>query len=133
MLLHGIWWLCVALLAGLWSLLAWGVRAVLAWDGWSQGGDWAKQVPQIELPAWLMELLGLQWIEWLRGLLLEWGPELQAWLASFSLGAWMEAAVGLVWGAGLLALLLLGAAGSGVIALVRRSRPSQASQTVAQG
>lgn len=126
MLLHGIWWLLVVLLAGLWSLLAWGVRAVLTWDGWAQGGDWTQQVPAIELPPWLMELLGLQWIDWLRQVLIEWGPELQAWLASLSLDGWMSLLLGLTWGFGLFLLLLLGLAGSGLIALVRRNLPAPA-------
>lgn len=123
MLVHGIWWLCVALLAGLWSLLAWAAHAVLGWDGWARGEDWAKQVPAIELPDWLMDMLGLQWVQWLRELLLEWGPELQAWVAGLPLGDWASLLLWVTWGLGLLGLLLLGLAGSGVIALVRRSLP----------
>jgi|GEM_PF-552693 len=122
--LHLLVWALVGLLAAGWSLLCWAAHAVIAWDGWRRGLDWAEQVPKIDLPPWLADWLGLQWVEWLREQLVEWGPELQAWLSGLpDLSGWASLLVWSVWGLGLFFLMLGGAGVSGLIALVRRSSP----------
>lgn len=124
MVWHGLAWLLVLVLWGGWSLACWAARAVIAWDGWQQGGDWAAHVPEIPLPEWLSAWLGLGWVQTLRDALREWGPELQAWLQSWpDLGSFASGLVWVVWGAGTVALGLTGLAISALIALVRRSRP----------
>jgi hypothetical protein len=120
---HGLWWGLMALLALLWTGAVSLLRAVIGWDGWQRGGDWAQTLPQLELPPWMVELLGLQWVNWTRELLADWAPQIQAWVAGMPLADWAGLGLNLAWGAGLFLLLLLGGAGSGVIALVRRNRP----------
>lgn len=87
----------------LWTLLAWGVAGVLAWlpalaeaaGGVSLPVNSALSlVPQAVLDAWL---------PWLK--------QLGSWLASYFplLLNWAGYAVWLLWGLGMLALMLLGA------------------------
>ena len=124
MLFHLLAWLTVLLLFALWSGLCAVAHAVLTWEGWRGSIDWQLALPKFELPDWLAQWLGLDWVESLRAWLVEIGPSLHAWLTGLpDLGAWLGTAVWIVWGAGSLLLLLLGGAASGLIALVRRSSP----------
>ena len=123
MWVHGLWWALMALGALVWTGLVSLARAVIGWSGWQQGGDWASQLPQLELPAWMVELLGLQWVDWVRGVLQHWGPELHGWIAGLDVVSWVGTGLTVVWVLGLAALLLIGVVGSGVVVLVRRSAP----------
>lgn len=120
---HLLAWAVVVVLAGLWSLLCWVGHAVLTWDGWAKGLDWATAVPELTLPPWLEEMLGLQWVNWARELLISWGPSVHGAMSSLpDLSGWAGGLVWITWGIGTALLLLLGAAASVVIALVRRKR-----------
>jgi hypothetical protein len=124
MIWHLLAWAGVLFLWGLWSALCWLGHAVLVWDGWKRGADWTAHVPEIPVPDWLADLLGLSWVQALREALIDWGPELQAWLQSLpDLGAMATGAVWALWAVGTVLLVLAGLAVSGLIALIRRSSP----------
>jgi hypothetical protein len=123
---HALAWFFVVVLGGMWSLFCWAAHAVLTWNGWSRGLDWAKHVPEIDLPAWLVKVLGLDWVEWLQAMLADWGPELQRWLSGLpDLSGWMSTAVWLIWFIGVFLLALAGLVASALIALARRSSAPQ--------
>lgn len=120
MVWHGLIWALVALAAGLWSLLCWGLHALLGWDGWRKGLDW-EQLPRLELPDWIAEWLGLDWLPLLREWLVSLGPQLQAWLEMLPpLGDWAAALALLVWALGLLAFIGGGALASLALHWMRR-------------
>lgn len=123
MWMHGLWWALLVLVGLVWTGLVSLARAVVGWSGWQQGGDWASQLPQLELPPWMVELLGLQWVDWMRALLQDWGPQLQAWLQGVDLAGWAGTGLTVVWVLGLAALLLLGALGSLALVLLRQGAP----------
>ncbi|MEX3174466.1 hypothetical protein AB4M04_20550 [Serratia quinivorans] len=111
-------WSVAVLLAvmALWTLLAWGVSGVLGWlpalTGLAQSGS-AQLAPQL---TGLLSLVPQALLDtWLPQALLDtWLPQLQQlgnWLAgSFPLLlTWAKYAVWLIWGLGMLAILVLGA------------------------
>lgn len=117
----GVWGL-VGLGLALWSLLCWASHAVLSWDGWARGLDWATQAPAIELPAWVAGLFGLEWVQWLQAALVDMGPTLRAWLADLpAMGGFVTLAAWVVWALGTALLLGLGVLGSTAVALARRA------------
>lgn len=126
MIWHAINWGLLLSLLGLWSLGCWMAGSVLSWEGWSQGLDWAAEVARMEMPAWLSRWLGLEWIGWLRELLVEFGPAIRDFFTGLpGLGSWLTLALWIVWGLGAAALLAVGALISLVIALMRRPQNSR--------
>ncbi len=122
MLWHGVAWALVALGLAMWSLACWGLHALLGWDGWRQGLDW-DQLPRLELPAWMAEWLGLDWLVPLRDWLVSVGPVLQDGLEALPpLGDWAVPLLQVLWGLGALALLSLGGFASLVVHWARRSQ-----------
>lgn len=110
--MHIAIWICAALALGLWSLLAWGLAALLGMDTAWVGSlePLVKQVPYAEvidlwIPGW--EGLVLATLELTRTLL--------SWL-----GGAGAVVVWIVWGLG--AAVVLGVAGLGslAVALIRR-------------
>ncbi|WP_261092755.1 hypothetical protein [Serratia quinivorans] len=102
-------WSVAVLLAAmaLWTLLAWGVSGVLGWlpalTGLAQSGS-AQLAPQL---TGVLSLVP-------QALLDSWLPQLQQlgnWLAGTFplLLTWVKYAVWLIWGLGMLALVVLGA------------------------
>ena len=71
MLFHLLAWLTVLLLFALWSGLCAVAHAVLTWEGWRGSIDWQLALPKFELPDWLAQWLGLDWVEGLRAWLVE--------------------------------------------------------------
>lgn len=111
--MHIAIWLLIALGAGLWTLLAWGIAALLGMDP-----SWVEDlVPVVQsipyghvieqwIPGW--EALAISVLELTRALL--------GWAGSF--GAWV---VWGLWALGIGGLLLAGGLLSLVVALVRKS------------
>ncbi len=122
--MHIAIWIVAALLLALWSLLAWGVAAVLALDpAWV--GDLRPLIDQIPF-GHLLDI-------WLPG----WAGLLRALLdMTHALLGWLGSSAGwLVWGLWAVgSVLLLGTAAvcSAIVALVRRSS-APAPATVAAG
>ncbi|MFN7694610.1 MAG: hypothetical protein ACK5O3_11265 [Burkholderiales bacterium] len=119
---HLLAWFLVLLLGGFWSLLCWMAHAVLTWSGWTQGLDWAKHVPEVDLPPWMVQLFGLEWVEWMQAMLADWGPQIQSWLSGLpDLSGWIGGLIWVVWGVGAVVLVILGLIASGLIAVARRT------------
>lgn len=116
--MHIAIWIITALLIGLWSLLAYGVHALVGLGAGLAGmpADWLALVGQIPGTAWL-EI----WAPWWREALV---------FAVQSIGAllgWVGSAapviVWVLWGLGALALVLCAALLSGLVALARKAAP----------
>ncbi|MBH9554267.1 hypothetical protein [Inhella gelatinilytica] len=113
---HLLLWGVLAVLASLWSLLYLLLRSLVHWTGWKQGVEGVKQLPSLDLPPWLMEILGIGWIERFQAVLADWAPEFQAWVQSWpDVSAWLSAALVWGWGLGLGLLALAGLLGSVLI------------------
>jgi hypothetical protein len=122
-LLHLLVWVPLLTLLSLWSLGCWLAQGLLSWEGWRRAIDWTKELPPLDLPPWLSEWLGLDWLDWLRQQLVEWGPELQLWVAGLpDLGGWLAWLIGAVWVVGAVTLVLIGLVCSVAIAAIRRGR-----------
>ncbi len=122
---HFLVWIVAGLLAALWSLLCWTGHAVLSWQGWSQGLDWAAQVSRIEVPQSLADWLGSGGVETLRRLLIEVGPVIEgavSWLPDLS--GWITAIAWVMWSLGVLFLIVCAGFTSGLIALASRAAPA---------
>jgi hypothetical protein len=127
MLMHVLVWGLVLLLWGLWSLTCWLGHATLGWAAGQVAGGNLAELPPLTLPEPLAQLLGLEWLAWARELMVSWGPTLQGWLAAMpDLSGWVTVIAWLSWTLGSGALLLLGLAGSGTVALTRRYAPKLA-------
>lgn len=132
-MLHALTWFVVVSLIALWSLLAWAFHASAQWAA-GQAGDLAggASLPQaLGLPPALEPWIPAEWLAPLQSLLATLGPSLDtlnSWLPSLASGlsTGLTVAVGLVWVLGLLCLLLLGAALSGGVALLKGSRAGAA-------
>jgi hypothetical protein len=122
---HLLAWFLIATLAGGWTLLCWAAESILGWDGWQRGLDWTLEVPRLNLPSWFTDLFGLEWIEWTRTLLVEFGPWLHDTMSGMpEVTSWVVAAIGWIWGLGLFVLVLFGLIASGLISLARRATKS---------
>lgn len=113
--MHIAIWVVTLLLVGLWTLLAWGLSALLALDG-----AWVTQ-----LQPWLARLPFGGWLEtWFP----DWLQLAQLLLDAVKAGLdWLGgAAPVLVWGLwalGTLVLLMVGGALSLLVALIRKNSP----------
>ncbi len=113
--MHWAIWIITALLVGLWSLLAWGLHALLGIDIRISGdiGAWLDQLPMSAwldawAPAWReLVLASLQLVQ-----------AVLAWLGSAS--GWI---VALVWGIGAALLVFTALLLSALVALIRRTMP----------
>jgi hypothetical protein len=126
---HALVWTPLLLLIGLWSLLCWGVLALLQGPDWSSPGvDWLAWLEQWQFPAWLAEWLPMHAITMLKTWLTAWGPWLQDWLAqTTALPGWLQPLVWLTWGLGTAGLAFVGLVGSVLVAaLTRRQAPGAA-------
>ena len=113
-------WVLVLLLLALWSGLVWSgaamLAALLSHAGAVGADDWS-------LPPALAEALPVWAAEWLIGTLENLTPQLQSLAAALpGLAGWVNALAWIVWGAGALVLLVVGAAVHVAVALVRKSR-----------
>jgi hypothetical protein len=113
------WMLVLLLLAG-WSALVWSgtamLAALLSQASVMGSSDWS-------LPPVLTGMLPTWAAEWLAATLENFTPQLQ-WLAGAlpGLSGWVNALGWLVWGVGLLLLLVVGVAIHVAVALIRKSR-----------
>ena len=114
------WVLVLLLLLALWSGLVWSgtamLAALLSHAGALGSGDWS-------LPPALTDVLPTWASEWLAATLENFTPQLQ-WLAGAlpGLSGWVNALGWLVWGVGLLLLLVVGVVIHVAVALIRKSR-----------
>ncbi len=107
-------WIFIALLAAVWSGCAWLSIELLQWLAArlsaGDAGELERAIAQWPLPAWLAPWIDPAWAELLRGgltglmaLISQTAP----WLGT-AMG-WLQPLAWVIWGAGLLVLLLLGA------------------------
>lgn len=121
---HALVWIPTTLLLAVWSLLCWGAQALLTGPDWSAGqpAAWLTWLEQWQIPLWLAAWLPLDAITELKAWLTTLGPWIESALAQLpSLVGWLVPLLWLVWALGGLAVLLLGVAGSVLVAVVRRS------------
>lgn len=120
---HAITWFIVVLLLAAWSAIVWAVHAVSVWAVTQAGtlGGAAGAVGSLSVPEWLAPWVPPSALEALSGVARDLAPlvggVLQA-VPSFA-GA-LDVLAWLVWGVGLLLLLVLGAAAHLLIAGWRR-------------
>jgi len=124
-MLHALVWSVVALLALTWSLLAWPAHALAGWMAANAGAlaslpDWIERwTPPAWLAAWVPEAA-------LKAALAAAAPVLEWTLALVpGLAGWLPPLVLLAWIAGLVALVLSGAAGSVAIRLLAGRAPAR--------
>lgn len=123
---HAVIWIFVALVVGIWTLMAWTADSVLNWPGWSANAlaEWPLWLDSLRPPVWLAPWLPQDWLDESRAWLLDAGPEIQAWLQQTpDLRGLLGFIVWTVWLIGAGMMLLMGIAGS---ALVKLFQPKKA-------
>lgn len=136
MLWHGLIWALVLVTLALWSSLALGAGSLLQEALHLAAGESgriaqaleqaARHLAELQLPPWLVQLLGLDALQGLVRLLQSLAPWLQDLLAYMpGLLPWLMPLLWLTWGLGALGLLLGGALLSALLVLMRRTAPSQ--------
>jgi hypothetical protein len=118
---HALIWVFVFSLLALWSLGAWASHALVSWAAAQAGTVSVAAMGSITLPAWLAPWVPSEWIALIHALLTAAAPTIDALLshAPAAVG-WLTVAVWVVWALGGIALLLLGAALSALVGVVRR-------------
>jgi hypothetical protein len=120
---YALSWLFVLGLLALWSLGAWALHAITLWSTSNVGAlsGHAKAVEELNLPAWLAPWFPVEWVSAMKAMAAAMMPMVESVLAHApDLGGGLSVVVWVLWGAGGLLLLLLGAALHAVIALLRR-------------
>jgi hypothetical protein len=116
---HAVIWIFVALVVGIWTLMAWTADSVLNWPGWSANA-------LAEWPLWL-DSLRQEWLDDSRAWLLDAGPEIQAWLQQTpDLRGLLGFIVWTVWLIGAGMMLLMGIAGSALVKLFQPKKVADA-------
>ncbi len=117
--MHYVIWITTAVFIGLWSLLAYGVQALLALGTGLTGmpADWLALVAQIPGTAWLE----IWWPGWREALVftVQSAGAVLGWL-----GGAAPIIVWLMWGLGTLVLVLCAGLLSALVALGRRAAAS---------
>lgn len=128
-------WGVTALLAAIWTGLAWGTAEALAWAAQAvntgEVADWGRAAAQWPVPDWLAI--------WVDPALLRWGQEAITWLvdampsgggamAQQAVG-WIVGLVWLGWGLGLVVLLCVAGGVHWLVARSRRPGPPAAPAT----
>lgn len=121
-------WGVTALLAAIWTGLAWGTAEALAWAAQAvntgEAADWGRTAAQWPVPDWLAI--------WVDPALLRWGQEAITWLVDVmpSSGAMAQQAVGWIvglvwlgWGLGLVVLLAVAGVVHWLVGRARRPGP----------
>ncbi len=115
---HAVIWIIVALMFGLWTLIAWTADSVLGWPGWSAHtlAEWPLWLDSLHPPVWLAPWLPEVWLDDARAWLLDAGPEIEEALrAAPDLRGIAGFIVWSAWAIGAGSLLLMGIAGSAVV------------------
>ena len=124
---HLLVWALVGLLAIGWSLACMALHWLLTGPDWADGKpqDWLQWLEQWRIPAWLADWLPMQSITMLKTWLTTLAPWLESAVAQApALLGWLAPLLWIGWGLGLLMLLVLGAAGSTLVAALRRPKPA---------
>lgn len=122
---HALVWALIALLALPWTGASLAAHWLLTGPDWSVGGmqGWMAWLEQWRIPVWLAAWLPMEAVTTLKAMLTTLGPWLEDALAMApALAGWLVPLLWLGWGLGLLVLVLLGVAGSVLVAAVRRER-----------
>lgn len=120
---HLLVWALVALVAVPWTLACLAAHWLLTGPDWSSGGvqDWMAWLEQWRIPVELAAWLPMEAITALKAWLTALGPWVEQALAMApALLGWLVPLLWLGWGLGLLVMLLVGVAGSVLVAAVRR-------------
>ena len=126
---HAVIWTLTAVFAAGWSLLCWAMHQLLTGPQWLALGDdaWLDWLSHWRLPAWLADWLPLGGVGQLQVWLLGLGPWIESLLVHVpGVLSWLTPVLWLAWAIGMLLLLLVGLAGSVLVAAVRRSTAPQA-------
>jgi hypothetical protein len=118
---HGLVWGFTAVAAGLWSLVCWGVFALLTGPDWTSGGSaWWAWLERWQIPVAVAEWLPMGLVTALKAWLTAWGPSIEALVMQLPgwLG-WLSPLVVVGWLLGLLMLAMVGAAGSVLVVALR--------------
>ncbi|MEO3714454.1 hypothetical protein [Roseateles flavus] len=131
---YALSWFLVACLLAAWSLALWALHGLAVWVLAQLGGPKGPEAPEAggaggpalpALPDWLEPWMPAQWVEALQSGLALLAPAAQQLLEALPLMTGGVTAVAwLVWGAGSVLLVVLGAVLHGLIALCRRSLPA---------
>lgn len=114
-------WAVVLMLLALWSLGAWAVHSIAAWTV-SSAGSLAGSAG-LQAPAWLALWLPPEALLLLSSLQSELVPVIDALIAQMpSLTGGLSTLVWVFWGIGSVLLVVLGIAGSAVIAFARSGK-----------
>jgi hypothetical protein len=127
---HAISWLLVATLAAAWTLFAWAFHAAALWavSNADALSGVAAQGSAVSLPAWLSPWIPPDLAASLLAMLASLGPMLTSLLQSLpGLSSSVTLVAWVVWGIGLVLLLLLGAGMHLLISVGRRAGASSIS------
>lgn len=120
---HAVIWIIVAVILGIWTLLAWTADAVLTWPGWSTQSlaEWPLWLDSLQAPTWLAPWIPQAWLDETRAWLLDAGPEIEAALRALpDLRGLFGVIVWTAWTIGAGMLLLMGIAGSALVKMFGR-------------
>lgn len=124
-MLYAIVWFAVLALLSLWSLVMWALHGIGVWTVTNADtlGGVAAGAGGLDVPAWLAPWLPPEVAQALPSLLATLEPGMQALLhAAPALAGGLTVAAWVVWAAGSVLLVVLGAAANVLIAVGRRRR-----------
>lgn len=114
-MLHAIVWILVLVLFAAWSVIAWAAHALAGWSGWSSGSlaGLSAWIAGWTLPSYLASWFPPAALDAAKQALTALAPVLERVLQIVpGVAAWLGPMIVILWGVGVLFLLLAGAASS---------------------
>lgn len=123
---HALIWIPTLFIVAMWSLVAWGLHALVAWSGWRDSTTlpaWRESLDALQLPAWMAPWFPPESLGVVKAVALALEPWIAAAVANVpAMLNWLPPLVWFAWVVGTLVLLGIAAVLSAIVAYVQRSR-----------